>query len=88
MNSKEKLRCRKTKQVLRFHIPNKNISLEKYSHYLLFLYYPFRLEKDLLYNNNYHEKLSQPNVLEIVNLNRNLFEPYAEQVESALSYCE
>ena len=69
MSSKEKLKCRKIRAVLRYHIPNRHKYPEKYAHHLLFMYYyPFRSETELL-NATYLEKLSQPGVLDIVNNN-------------------
>ena len=47
MNSKEKLKCRKIRSVLRYHVPNKHKFPEKYSHHLLFMYNPFRSEAEL-----------------------------------------
>ena len=46
--------------------------------------YPYRDENYLKYNNSYIEKLNQPNVLEIINLNRMKVEPYTTLVEDAL----
>lgn len=57
MSSSEKLKCRRVQQVLRYHIPNKELHPEKYAHYVLFLFYPFRMEIDLLLNNSYCAKL-------------------------------
>ena len=47
MSSKEKLKCRTVKVVLRYHqpIPHKNV--EQYAHHLLFAFYPFRKEEEL-----------------------------------------
>ena len=39
--SKEKLKCRKVKSVLRYHVPNCHKNPEKYAHYMLFMFYPF-----------------------------------------------
>ena len=46
--------------------------------------YPYRDENYLKFNNSYIEKLNQPNVLEIINLNRMKVEPYTTRVEDAL----
>ena len=48
------------------------------------MYYPFRDENDLKSNNSYVEKLNQPNVLEVINLNHIKVEPYATLVQDAL----
>ena len=41
MSSKEKLKCRKVKAVLRYYVPNANRNAEEYAHNLLFSFYPF-----------------------------------------------
>ena len=48
MSSEEELKCRKTKVVLRYHVPNRNIYHEKYEHHILFIFYPFRTEIEFL----------------------------------------
>ena len=84
MSSNDKLKCRQVKQVLRYHIPNETLKPEEFAHYLLFLFYPFRNENDLKsVNGSYCEKLSESNILEIVNTNRRLFEPDVEEINSA-----
>ena len=77
MNSKNKLKCRKRRAILRFHVPNRHKDPEKYAHHILFMYYPFRAESDLLHN-TFVEKLAQPGVLDIVNENKEKTEPYEE----------
>ena len=46
-NSKEHVKLRKEKCVLRNHTPNPNAQPEAYAHHLLFLYFPFRIEAEL-----------------------------------------
>ena len=41
MSSKQKVKCRKIRAVLRYHVPNRHKYPEKYAHHLLFMYYPF-----------------------------------------------
>ena len=86
MNSKEKLKCRQVKAVLRYHVPNCHKYPEKYAHHLLFMFYPFRNEQDLMSDNSgtYCEKLQEPGVIDIINRNKQVFEPYGNLVESAL----
>ena len=48
MSTKEKLQCRRVKAILRYHTPNRVKHPEKYSHHVLFMFYPFRKESDLL----------------------------------------
>ena len=45
MISRETMRCRKVRQILRDHVPNKLLAPEKLAHHVLFLLYPFRDEK-------------------------------------------
>ena len=82
MSSKQKLKCRKVKAVLRYHVPNRHKYPEEYAHHLLFMYYPFRSESELL-DDTYLEKLVAPNVLDIVNENKHKIEPYDEMVNEA-----
>ena len=42
MNTKENMKCRKVKAVIRYHTPNKTKEPERYFHHLLMLYYPWR----------------------------------------------
>ena len=86
MNSKEKLKCRQVKAVLRYHVPNCHKHLEKYAHHLLFMFYPFRNEQDLMSDNSgtYCEKLQEPGIIDIINRNKLVFEPYGNLVESTL----
>ena len=85
MNSEEAMRCRKARKVLRTYTPNRHLYPEKYAHHLLMLFFPFRNEEnDLKLDGSYMLKLSEPDVLEIVNSNRELFEPNSELVEIAL----
>lgn len=84
MSSKDKLKCRKVKAVLRYHVPNENKYPERYAHHLLFMFYPFRNENDLKHNGSYVEKLNESGVLPIINRNRKIFEPFADLVNSAL----
>lgn len=83
MSCKEKLVCRKVRQILRYSIPNNDLFPERHAHYLLFLFLPFRSETELLINNSYCEKLLQHGVLDVVNVNRSIFEPFSDDVNAA-----
>ncbi|XP_066925556.1 uncharacterized protein [Clytia hemisphaerica] len=84
-NSKERLKLRKTKCVLRYHVPSREKKPEKYAHHLLFMFYPFRDEQELKGPQlTYTEKLLSPEVLQIVNRNKAIFEPFADVVEDAM----
>ena len=51
---------------------------------MLFLFYPFRKEEDLLSENgSYVEKLSEPGVTNIIVMNQQRIEPFAEGVDEA-----
>ena len=69
--SNEKIKCRKTPYVLQYYVPNKETKPEEYAHHMLFMYYPFRDEKELLSGNppTYASKLSEPGVIDLVNQN-------------------
>ena len=86
MNSKEKLKCRQVNAVLRYHVPNHHKFPEKYAHHLLFMFYPFHNEQHSISDNSgtYSEKLQEPGVIDIVNRNKQIFEPFGDLVESAL----
>jgi hypothetical protein len=79
------MKCRKVKAVIRYHTPNKTKEPERYFDHLLMLYYPWRKESDLIAaDQSYASKFYEPNVQEVVELNRSVFEPDAEAVTEAL----
>ena len=84
MRSKDKMRCRSVKKILRYHTPNANLNPEEHAHHLLMLFYPFRNEQELCEENSFLTKLNQQNVLTIVNENREKFEPFGNLVEESL----
>ena len=86
MSSKEKLKCRKVKSVLRYHVPNRHKNPEKYAHHILFMFYPFRDESELCstVSGTYMEKLSDPIAQATVNENKSKIEPFGDLVDSAL----
>ena len=43
--SNEKMKCRKTPDVLKCYVPNKETKPEEYAHHILLMYYPFKNEK-------------------------------------------
>ena len=49
--SNEKMKCRKIPYVLQCYVPNKETKPEEYAHHMLFSYYLFRDEKELLSGN-------------------------------------
>ncbi|XP_066926174.1 uncharacterized protein [Clytia hemisphaerica] len=83
---KGKLKCRKVPLVLRLYEPNPNKHPEDYAHHLLMLYFPFHDEIDLLsaVEKTYTAKLHEPGVIEILERNRALIQPYAGLVDDAL----
>ena len=92
MSFKEKLKCRKVKAVLWYHVPNANRNAGEYAHHLLFSYYPFRDEGELKYppvSGTYLLKIQQPGVLDVVNRNGHIMESYSDIVDDVLvNICE
>ena len=86
MSSKERLKLRKTKSILRYHVPSKEKKPEHHAHHLLFMFYPFRNEEELKNtpSGTFTEKLLSPEVIEIINRNKAIFEPYADAVDGAM----
>ena len=74
ITSKEKLKCRKFKSVLRYHQPSPHKNVEQYAHHLLFAFYPFRQEEELkcTVKGIYFAKLQAPVVLNIINRNKSV----------------
>ena len=62
MISGRTMRCRKARRILRYHVPKKLFSQEKFAHNVLLLFYPFRDEKELssdfstIYNKTLQDK--------------------------------
>ena len=85
MNSSDKLRCRKVPLVLRYFEPNRDKHPEDYAHHLLFMFYPFREETELLSvdTKSHVGKLNEPGVLDVVNRNKQIIEPFSELVHDA-----
>ena len=52
---------------------------------MLFMYYPFRDEKELFSGNplTYASKLLEPRVIDLLNQNYSLVEPFATNVDNA-----
>ena len=46
--SGETMRFRKVRRILRYHVSNKLLPPEKFAHYVMPLFFPFRDEKQLL----------------------------------------
>ena len=79
------MKCRKTLYVLQYYVPNKETKPEEYAYHILFKYYIFRDEKELLNDNlaTYASKLSEPWEIDLVNQNYSLVEPFATIVDNA-----
>jgi hypothetical protein len=74
MNKIECMKCRKVKVVLRYHTPNRRKEPELYFHHLLMLYFPWRLETDLLSSDQtYTSKFYEPDFQAVVEQNRSVF---------------
>ena len=87
MISGETMCCRKVRRILRYHVPNKLLSPEKFAHHVMLLFFPFRDEKQLLSGCPplYQNKLQEQGVQDFVNRNKIKFEPYGDLVDQAFS---
>lgn len=86
MSSKKKqMKCRKVKSVLRYHVPSCDKKPEEYTHHMLFMYYPFRLESELFESGSYMQKLCNSDVISVVNTNKLKIEPFGDLVDAALN---
>ena len=71
INCNEKMKRRKGRCVLRYHVPNKHRSPEKYAHHLLFVFYPICSETELVrVNKTYQEQLRDEQILSVINTDR------------------
>ena len=85
VNSKEIMKCRKIKAVIRYHTPNKRKEPEKYFHHLLMLYFPWRNEQEFFgEDQTYISKFYEPDVQEVVQCNKEIFEPDGDAINEAL----
>ena len=84
-NSKEKLKCRKVNLVSRYNVPNRHKDLEAYAYYLLFMFYPFRVESEFKSGepHSYFAKLNERGVIGIINFNKALTAPFSKLVDEA-----
>ena len=79
------MKCRKIKAVIRYHTPNRRKEPEKYFHHLLMLYFPWRNEQELFgENQTYISKFYEPDVQEVVQCKKEIFEPDGDAINEAL----
>ena len=85
--SNEKFKCGETLYVLQYYVPNKETSPEEYAHCMLFMYYPFRDEKELFSCSPPHivQKLAEPGVIKVVNQSYYFVEPFAATVDDVFA---
>ena len=85
MNSKEVMKCRKVKAVIRYHTPNRAKEPEKYFHHLLMLYLPWRNEQELVgHDETFISKFYETEVQTVVQQNKEMFEPDGDAINEAL----
>ncbi|MEO2221042.1 MAG: AAA family ATPase, partial [Nitrosopumilus sp.] len=84
LQNNEIMKLRKVRKVLRFYVPNQTKFPEKFAHHLLVLYKPFRKEVELATDDSYVQTLQDQIVLQLVNENKQKFEPYSEFLNEAL----
>ena len=84
ISSKEVIKKRKVRAIVRFHKFSETKEPEKCAHHSLTLYFPWRKESDCLGNDGpYSSKLGDQFVKETVARHRLFLEPYCEEVETA-----
>ena len=84
MISGETRRCCKVRRILRYHVPNKLLSPEKFAHHVLVLLFPFGDEKKFLlsgFTPIYQNKLQRERVQDVVSINKRKFKPYGDIVD-------
>ena len=80
LNSKEAMKTRKIRAVVRFHKLNEIKETEKLAHHLLMLYFPWRNEGQLLgESGTYASKLSESSTWRIMERNKTFLEPHELQ---------
>ena len=87
MISRETMRYRKVRRILRYRVLNKLLAQEKFAHHVLLLFYPFRDEKELLsgFPPLYQNKLGEQGVQAVVNMNKIKLKPYDDLVDQGFS---
>ena len=84
LNSKEAMKKRKIRAVVRFHKFNEIKEPEKLAHYLLMLYFPWRNEGQLLgESGTYASKLSETSTWRIIERNKTFLELHADELQNA-----
>ena len=79
------MKCRKIKAVILYHTPNKRKEPEKYFYHLLVLYFPWRNEQELFgEDQTYISKFYEADVQEVVQRNKEIFEPDGDTINEAL----
>ena len=83
----ETMRCRKVRRILRYHLPNKLLSPEKNFYHVMFLFFLFKDENQLLSGCPplYQNKLQEQGVQDVVNRNKIKSESYGCFVDQAFS---
>ena len=86
MPSGENLRCRKVEHILQYHILNQHKDLERYVHYLIFIFYSFHNNSEWRKRNpsSHRTKFKQPGVINIVHQNKALIEPFSELADASI----
>ena len=81
------MQCLKVRWILWYHVLNKILSPEKFAHHVLFLFYTFRDEKELLsgFPPLHQNKLQEQWGQDVVNTNKIKFESYGDLADQAYS---
>ena len=85
LSTGEMLVHRKVEFVLRYHVPNKHKDPEAYAHNLFLMFYHFRSEEQLKAGESlsYNAKLLDARVINVINENKSLLEPFSEMADEA-----
>ena len=77
MISRETMWCHKGWRIHRYQLPNKLLSLEKFAHHVLILFYPLIDEKEILsgFLPMSQNKLQEEGVQDLASINKKKFEP-------------
>ena len=87
MNTNETMKWWKVKAVIRYHRPNKRREPGLFFHHLLLLHYPWRDESNLHGSDHtYASKFCESGIQDIIERNREIFEPDSEAVTEALEW--
>ena len=86
----ERVKCHNVESVLRYQVCNQHKNLDTYALHLSIMFYSFHNEEDLKAgeSNSYCAKLQETGVINIINDNRILVEPFGDLVDETFLFFE